>query len=88
VDAHTDARTQFLVARPSYEHVPRHDFSCSSIRKGDRIVVLIDPPARDAAESLPSEAKAARLVEPEEACAARWDELDDDGLKAEIGQYR
>ena len=42
----------------------------------------------DPAETLPQDSKSARLVEPEETCVARWNQLDDDALQAEVGQYR
>ena len=34
------------------------------------------------------DAKAALLVEPEDACVARWAELEDSGLKQEVAKYR
>ena len=34
------------------------------------------------------DAKAALLVEPEDACVARWSELEDSGLKQEVAKYR
>ena len=48
VDAHTDARTRFVVARPWYEHAPsarfRVFFHSTSVES--LFVVLKDPPAR------------------------------------------